>query len=923
MAEFKFTPITLDTSVLSAFYSSKLAISAAQSKSAATTAKPASQRGPAVVPPWQQGLKAGTVEGRYNALKGLSKFIDLNADAVKGAQGDADYKALFAVFNGLRHMRTLAEYAVRDNTPDGILSGIDARFQTGLKEFRSFLETVPLNRATLLFGEKSDTAKSFAALGEDAKAYVGRVAQVGAREDPIAGLSGTETFSISIAKSLETETFTIDLSQVTGGLTIDNVVNYANSIIHAPETTDSEGNTIQKYTSRLAVEEVGTNLYAIKIVPSLVEKVSLGAPNAAPAVYISGTSKPTASGAVSSGFLAKIDDLASGDPASAFKTAIAALAPGETALQQAAKTGEKPTPVLAETVASATAVDSNGHIYVLGTTKGDMDSQINRSAAQDVYLSKYDSVGSLLWRRLVGATTESSAGAIAVDASDNVVIAGYTPDNLETTALIDSVDSFVTKYSSAGEALWTHQVQAVADDRALSLAIDASGDVYFGGQVTGAIDAAATHQGGSDSFVVKLAGATGAASATQQFGTAGADKATGLAVAADGDIIVAGTENGRAIVRKLSAADLSSTVWSIDLGDIEGGAITGVKVGADGSIYLSGHTANAALTGGAASVVGAHGGDIDGFALKIADSGASASADWIAYTGGAGTDRALSLDVSGSKVYLAGDTTGALAGENQVGSRDAFAIELDAASGARQWAHQFGAAGTNGATGIVVDPSGSSVLSKLGLASGDVNGSQSRTVVSQTSARTGDFFYVSVNGGNKTKIAIEKDDTFISLASKIKRASFLYIDSYSDITGDDGDKLVIKALRGGSISISPGDEGRDALKALGLEAGKIVSDATLGGSSTKKEGEEEASLTFGLGFSNAMSLRDKKAAKAALLHIDRIISNVQAAYRKLNPDPLIEALKKRNAQVKGPVPAQISKELSNYQAALFRLTGGQ
>jgi len=71
-------------------------------------------------------------------------------------------------------------------------------------------------------------------------------------------------------------------------------------------------------------------------------------------------------------------------------------------------------------------IDSQGNSFVVGTTEGDIGGQINGAKTNDVFLSKYSSTGDLLWLRLLGASDEAEAFDIAIDADDNVIIAGKT-----------------------------------------------------------------------------------------------------------------------------------------------------------------------------------------------------------------------------------------------------------------------------------------------------------------------------------------------------------------------------------------------------------------------------------------------------------------------------------------------------------------
>ena len=83
-------------------------------------------------------------------------------------------------------------------------------------------------------------------------------------------------------------------------------------------------------------------------------------------------------------------------------------------------------------------------------TEGDFGGQINGAKLNDVFLSKYDSIGNLLWSRLLGASDDAEAFDIAIDGDDNVIIAGKTNEELIASDVFSGTDSFVMKYSKSG-----------------------------------------------------------------------------------------------------------------------------------------------------------------------------------------------------------------------------------------------------------------------------------------------------------------------------------------------------------------------------------------------------------------------------------------------------------------------------------------
>ena len=119
-------------------------------------------------------------------------------------------------------------------------------------------------------------------------------------------------------------------------------------------------------------------------------------------------------------------------------------------------------------VGRAVAVDSNGYVYALGTTKGSMDNQV-ATGVTDIFLNKYDQAGRLVSTRMVGAAKDATGYAMTIDSSDNVLIAGQVFGPLTATANSTNPgfgDSFVMKLDSSGKELWTRQVAPYGTDGA-------------------------------------------------------------------------------------------------------------------------------------------------------------------------------------------------------------------------------------------------------------------------------------------------------------------------------------------------------------------------------------------------------------------------------------------------------------------------
>lgn len=185
--------------------------------------------------------------------------------------------------------------------------------------------------------------------------------------------------------------------------------------------------------------------------------------------------------------------------------------------------------------------DAAGNVYMAGYFRGTMDmgggGRTNNQAASttnyDCYVVKYNSAGTYQWDFV---TTGDGSGLIesggrhgidVFDATGEVALAGRF-NRTETFgsfslvnaagALSTSFDPFVAKLNAAGVPVWaTAYTMAVGSEigTAETCAFDPSGDVYATGQfMTGAnVGGGAMTTllaGGTDAFITRRAGATGA-----------------------------------------------------------------------------------------------------------------------------------------------------------------------------------------------------------------------------------------------------------------------------------------------------------------------------------------------------------------------------------------------------------------------------
>ncbi len=173
--------------------------------------------------------------------------------------------------------------------------------------------------------------------------------------------------------------------------------------------------------------------------------------------------------------------------------------------------------------ANAVAVDASNNVIVTGYSYG---------SGWDYATIKYSSAGVPLWtNRYNGPGNSSSeAKAIAVDASNNVIVTGFSSIN-------NTNSDFVTiKYSSAGVPLWTNRYNGPGNDsdEAMAIAVDSSNNVIVTGDSAGS--------GGVYDYVTIKYSSAGLPLWTNRYNGPGNnnDNATAVAVDGGGNVYVTG-----------------------------------------------------------------------------------------------------------------------------------------------------------------------------------------------------------------------------------------------------------------------------------------------------------------------------------------------------------------------------------------------
>lgn len=372
------------------------------------------------------------------------------------------------------------------------------------------------------------------------------------------------------------------------------------------------------------------------------------------------------------------------------------------------------------------ATDAQGNLYIAGGTTGSLDGATAAHAGGDLFVVKYDSAGVRQWTRQLGtarANDAATAAAITADSEGNVYVTGSTTGDLDGNAnagLPGSSDLFVVKYDGAGVKQWTRQLGTPVDDFAAGIVADTRGNVYVTGRTFGGLDGnTPAGLSGSDLFVVKYDSA-GTKQWTRQFGSGGDDEGDGIAADAQGNVYVAGSTRGGVLDGNVNAGSFDlfvvkydpagTRLWTREIGTAAADLATGIATDGQGNVYVTGRT-QGGLDGNT------NAGPDDLFVVKYDSAGTK---QWTRELGTSGDDVAtgIAADAQGN-VYVSGHTRGNLDGNTSAGGFDSFVVKYDSA-GRKQWTRQFGSTADDIATAIAVDAQGRVYVT--GFTQGGLNG---------------------------------------------------------------------------------------------------------------------------------------------------------------------------------------------------------
>ncbi len=340
--------------------------------------------------------------------------------------------------------------------------------------------------------------------------------------------------------------------------------------------------------------------------------------------------------------------------------------------------------------------------------------------SSDIFLVKYDSLGSVLWADSSGGTGWETIYDLATDGAGNIYACGaFTSDSLVFGGHIiyntGATDVFVVCYSPSGMASWAKSIGSNGIEEAYTICRTSGTDVFISGYFSGAelqldnITLTNNSPGSSDIFLAKLNPA-GNVTWAVSFGGSGneavyaAESGNGNRIAFCGSFTSPALAFGSYQLSNAGASDAftvsldenGNVLWAQGIGG--SGTEEGVAIAPepDGSVITGGYFSSPELITPLQTVQNAGSGTNDAFLLKYSSGGILSRATGLGSVGNEGVN-CLTM-TTGQHLVLAGgfDSPGWTVGTQTLihkGMGDLFTICLDSLWNLR-WVMETGGSGT-------------------------------------------------------------------------------------------------------------------------------------------------------------------------------------------------------------------------------------
>lgn len=135
---------------------------------------------------------------------------------------------------------------------------------------------------------------------------------------------------------------------------------------------------------------------------------------------------------------------------------------------------------------SSISLGEDGYVYLSGVGQ---DPLITTETKYEIFIIKYDTDGNEIWTESIGdLPAKDILAKVVSDKTGSVYLGGYTSVDIENEVELENNLLYLAKYDSSGALQWLMQHGNGDQLIPYDLSIDASGNIFFSGSVSGDID---------------------------------------------------------------------------------------------------------------------------------------------------------------------------------------------------------------------------------------------------------------------------------------------------------------------------------------------------------------------------------------------------------------------------------------------------
>jgi hypothetical protein len=486
--------------------------------------------------PWNQGQPAVS-DAVQSAMSG-QPFVDPGSaqlDAPAGVSTE-DYKNLFALYQGLNSLYDLASTAAQAGTAnaDPTLSNIQpaqlqSAFAAGMSQVENFLSNAPFTEFNLVAGRVQTSAQSTVGVPNGTyQTYTTGVIATGDEAQPLSAFQGNVQFNITVASKYATTTIT-------------NPDGTTRTVSAAPTVVpiDLSGMGSAPRTIDNVVNYINAQLQAAKVTTRFAA-ANLGSTtttNTLPNGQTQTIKGTTEWGLTINGSSGEVVSF------SAPSTAAAVYVTSQTGGAQTFKPPSTDPTTGATTDGGEVATPTGQQLMKLQT--GNDVSGTQPPTITNAGSTANLPVGAVFAKNLPEGVSGVAASATAPDGS--VYLLANASGTVNNQPVQSGQGVVLLKYDSSGKLLSTKVVAGLQDATGGSIAVGADGTVAVAGtnSTNATTNAAGLTTPGSTSAFVQVYDPTGAPNWSQSIpALAGASGASGVVVGADGSVYVSGLTTG-------------------------------------------------------------------------------------------------------------------------------------------------------------------------------------------------------------------------------------------------------------------------------------------------------------------------------------------------------------------------------------------